>query len=88
MNAWYEALFDALAISDTPGRTTRSAWYAEAVRIGLAAAISPADDYRMKDRKLSHFRKYLSILKIKGRIGVDGEIVNDLRKAPGRTMPS
>jgi hypothetical protein len=58
------------------------------VRIGLADAISPAENYKIKDRKQGKFRTFLSKLKIKRLIGVDGEIVNDLRKAPDRTAPS
>jgi hypothetical protein len=69
------ALLDALAISSTPGRTTREAWYGECVRTGLADAISPDDDYRRKDEKRRLFRKYIGELKAASIIGVDGETV-------------
>ena len=85
-NAWHEALFDALVISNTPSRTTRSAWYAEAVRLGLAEPIGPADSSSVKDAKKKKFRKYLSELKVARLIGVDGETVNDLRSP--RTRPA
>jgi hypothetical protein len=77
---WRRALLDALAISTTPGRTTRTAWYAEAVRAGLADPIEPQDDSRDKDRKRAAFRKNLTLLKAAGLIGVDGETVTSLEK--------
>jgi hypothetical protein len=76
----YRALLDALAISPTPGRTTRDAWYAECVRLGLTDKL-PADvDSRERDRKTKTFRTYISALKVAGRIGVNGDEIIALRR--------
>src|SRR5262249_34474594 len=40
---WYAALLDALCHSETPGRTTRTEWYAEAVRTNLTETIGKND---------------------------------------------
>ena len=78
--SYYSALTDALAISETPGRTTRARWYDEAVRIGLTDALVPGEDYRAKDKKQTTFRKQLSAIREAGLIGVNGDEVLDLRK--------
>lgn len=78
---FYRALIDALAAGDIPGRTTRSAWFAEAARVGLAEPIGPADTSKARDAKQSKFRKYLIEIKTAGLIGVDGETITDLRRA-------
>jgi hypothetical protein len=79
---FYRAFLDALATSDTPGRTTRAIWFAEAARTGLADPLAPEDDYKAKDAKQSKFRKYLLEIKTASLIGVDGDVVTDLRRAP------
>lgn len=79
--AFYSALHDALVITTTPGRTTRTAWFAECVRTGLATHAPPEANWRERDRLLKPFRKYISELKAAGLIGVDGESVTDLRRA-------
>jgi hypothetical protein len=77
--AYYNALLDSLAVTLTPGRTTRSAWYAECVRLGLTEAIRAEDNYREKERKLKPFRARMSELKIAEWIGVEGDTVTALR---------
>jgi hypothetical protein len=77
---FYRAFLDALAVSGTPGRTTRAIWFAEAARTGLAEPLMPGDDYRVKDTKQAKFRKYLIEIKAAGLIGVDGDVVTDLRR--------
>jgi AAA domain len=77
---FHKALLDALAAADTPGKTTRTAWYAECVRTGLATAIEVEDDHRAKEAKRFRFRKYVTELRTAGLIGVDGEAVTDLRR--------
>ncbi len=79
---FYRAFLDALCISPTPGRTTRTAWYAECVRVGLANCVGAEDSYKVRDAKQSKFRKYMSELREAGLIGVDGETVHDRRKPP------
>ena len=78
---FHRALLDALAISATPGRTTRALWFAEAARTGLAEPLMPDDDYKAKDAKQAKFRKYLIEIKTAGLIGVDGDTVTDLGKS-------
>jgi hypothetical protein len=78
--AFYRALLDALAISDKPGETTRTAWYAECVRTGLAEPVHPDDGWEATSSKHAKFRKYMAEIKAGGLIGVDGERVIDLRK--------
>jgi hypothetical protein len=68
------------AFIDTPGSTTRRAWYDQCVRLGLAEPLHTDDTYRQKDAKQRKFRKYMAELKAAWLIGVDGETVNDLRK--------
>jgi hypothetical protein len=77
---FYCALLDALTLADPPGQTTRTAWYAECVRTGLADPISPEDKGRARESKTSKFRKYMAEFKAARLIGVDGETVYDLRK--------
>jgi hypothetical protein len=79
---WYKALLDALSRTDTPGRTTRIAWYGEAARTDLAPKLSDDDSKIQRDRKLARLRKYGAELRSAGLIGIDGEMVSDLRKAP------
>ncbi len=76
---FYHALMDAFAISPTPGQTTRSAWYAECVRTGLADQILQDEDYKVVDRKQASFRKYLFEIKTAGWFGMDGERIFDRR---------
>jgi AAA domain len=77
---WHRALVDALAAGSTPGRTTRAAWYAEAARTGLAEPIEPHDDHNGRRTKQAAFRKYLVQLREAGLVGIDGEIVTDMRR--------
>ena len=79
VDAQYRALLDALAISPTPGRTTRDAWYAECVRLGLRDEIPADAGYKVHDSKMKTFRTYLGKLKEAGWIGVDNETVTDLK---------
>jgi hypothetical protein len=72
------ALLDALAHSATAGRTTRTAWYAECARVGLAEQTEATDSAAAKRSKTAGFRKYLIELKAAGVIGVDGEVVTYL----------
>ena len=78
--SFYNALMDALAISDTPGRTTRSAWYAESARVGLVDPLSPDDDHKQRSAKQSKFRTYVTRIREAGLIGVNGEEITDLRQ--------
>jgi hypothetical protein len=73
--AFHRALLAAAASSLIPSETTRTAWYAECVRLGLVDPLSDDDSRAGKDRKLSKHRKYLSELKVAGWIEVDGETV-------------
>jgi hypothetical protein len=79
---FYRALLDALTISDTPGRTTRALWFAEAARTGLAEPLAPEDDHKTRSAKQAKFRKYLLESKAAGLIGVDGDTITDLRRRP------
>ena len=75
---FYRALMEPLIEAGT-STTTRTAWYAHCVRLGLATAINPEDTWRTKDSKLSKFRKYMAELRAIWLIGVDGETVNLLQ---------
>lgn len=75
---FYRALQDALAITATPGQTTRDSWYAECARTGLGEPITPEDDWRAKGAKQAKFRKYMVELRTAGLIGVDGPTIVDL----------
>jgi hypothetical protein len=79
---FYRAFLDALAVSGTPGRTTRAIWFAEAARTGLAEPLAPEDDHKTRSAKQAKFRKYLIEIKAAGLIGVDGETITDLRRRP------
>jgi hypothetical protein len=76
--AMHRALLDALAISATPGETTRDEWYAEASRLGLLDPMHESDGRDAKGRKRAKLRKSLAELKVAGWIGVDGETVRNL----------
>lgn len=75
---FYRAFQDALAVTTTPGKTTRDAWYCECARTGLGDPIAPDDDWRAKGAKQAKFRKYMVEIRTAGLIGVDGQIVTDL----------
>jgi hypothetical protein len=77
--AQYKALHDAMVVSRTPGSVSRAEWYSECVRLGLSEAIPADAPYREKDAKQKLFRSYISMLRVAGWIGVDGETVTDLR---------
>ena len=79
---FYRAFLDALAISGTPGRTTRVLWFAEAARTGLAEPLAAEDDHRTRSAKQSKFRKYLLEIKAAALIGVNGDTITDLRRRP------
>lgn len=79
-HAWRDALLDAFVASSTPGTSSRDGWYAEAVRHGLADAITPDDTPKEKAAKRATMRKHMGILKTAGLIGVDGEKINDLSR--------
>jgi hypothetical protein len=73
---WHSALLDALSRpSDTPGRTTRAMWFAEAARTGLVEAIADGETRSQRERKHARLRKYSTELRIAGLIGIDGETV-------------
>jgi hypothetical protein len=76
----YDALLDALAVSEIPGRTTKDAWFAEAVRSGAVEAIMAEDDYKARERKRVPLRKAIFDLKAANLIGINGDEVSDLRK--------
>lgn len=76
--AWHKALLDALAVTPTPGTTTRAAWYMEAARTGLAEPIAPDDDWKAKSGKRAAWRKYMAELRAAGLVAVDGEAVRSL----------
>ena len=78
--AFHDAFLEALYVTTTPGRTTRAAWFAECVRIGLADNPPVGAPYQEKDKRQKPFRKYVAELKAARLIGVDGETVIDLRK--------
>ena len=75
---FYRALQDALAVTTTPGKTTRSAWFAECCRVGLAESSDPDDNAASRRAKGARFRKYMVEIKAAGLIGVDGETINFL----------
>ena len=77
---FYDALIAALAITPTPGRTTRAAWYAECVRTGLAEPMEAGDDFSRRDPRKDRVPEDLLEIKIAGLIGVDGEMVTNLRR--------
>ncbi len=79
---FYRALQDALAVTTTPGKTTRDAWYAECVRTGLADPIDHNDDWKARNAKQAKFRKYMAELRTAHLIGVDGPTINDLAPKP------
>jgi hypothetical protein len=72
---------NALAITSTPGRTTRTEWFAEAVRIAIADPIHPDDTHTMKERKRARHRKYIGELLAAKLIGLNGEAVTYLPTA-------
>ena len=69
---WYAAFLDALCRSNTPGRTTRTEWFADAVRTNLVESIEPNDSRAARDRKMAKLRKYAIELRAAGLIGIDG----------------
>jgi len=75
---FHRSLIDALAITHTPGRTSRSAWLSECIRTGLVEADATGDTVAARRSKGAKFRKYLSELRAVGMIGIDGETVSDL----------
>jgi AAA domain len=77
--AQYDALSDALVVSPKPGQTTKAAWYAECVRLGLADAVPSDATGRERDQKMKSFRARLSELKVAGWIGVNGDDIYDLK---------
>lgn len=72
---FYRALQDALAVTTTPGKTTRDAWYAECVRVGLTEPLHSSDTWQIKDAKRRKFRTYMAQLKSAGVVGINGEEV-------------
>ncbi len=72
---FYRALQDALAVTTTPGKTTRDGWYAECVRVGLTEPLHSSDTWQIKDAKRRKFRTYMAQLKSAGVIGINGEEV-------------
>jgi hypothetical protein len=78
---WHAALLDALCRSSTPGRTTRTEWFAEAVRTNLVEALHSDDRRGGRDRKMAKLRKYSTELRSAGLIGIDGETVTALRES-------
>ena len=79
---FYRAFLDALVISGTPGRTTRTIWFAEAARTGLAEPLAQEDDFKARSAKQTKFRKYLAEIRVAELIGVDGDTITDLRRTP------
>ena len=55
--SFYSALLDALCNTSTPGSTTRTAWYAECVRVGLADPVPADAKGQERDRRQKSFRK-------------------------------
>ena len=80
--ALHRALLDALAITTTPGETTRDAWHAEGVRLGLLEPCTDSDTRAERNRKRTKLGKYMAELKVAGWIGVDGEAVRDMKSHP------
>lgn len=76
--AQYQALADALVVSPTVGKTTRDAWYAECVRLGLEKPVPDGAKWAVRDRLEKGFRTRMSGLKVGGWIGIDGEVITDL----------
>ena len=77
--AQFDALLTAAAGSPQPGKTTRAAWYAECVRVGLARPVPPDANGKDRDQIEKPFRARMSDLKVAGWIWVDGETVTALR---------
>ena len=77
---WYTALLNAVSRSNTPGKTDRFLWYGEAVRVGLADPVGRNDNPNERRAKQAGFRKYMSLLRHRNLIGIDGEMVTLLRK--------
>jgi hypothetical protein len=77
--AQHNALLDALVTSRTLGQATRDAWYAECVRHGLAVELHPNDSRSVRERKQKTFRTYMSMLKVARWVGVNDDVVTNLR---------
>jgi hypothetical protein len=78
---WYDALKNALCDSQTPGRTTRTAWFACAVRADLVEAITEKDTQAKIEAKRARLRKYVTELRLANIIGINGEEVTLLQAA-------
>jgi energy-coupling factor transporter ATP-binding protein EcfA2 len=82
---YYDALINALAITNTPGETTMKAWTGECERMGLTDPTHPNDNRLERERQRGKFRKHRSALVTLGWIGCDGERVFDCRGTSLRT---
>ena len=72
---WHKALLNVLTWSATPGKTTRTEWFAEAVRRALVKPIHSTDTNAARDRKRARQRKFINEMQDKNLIGVDGETI-------------
>ncbi len=77
--AWHKALVNTLAVADPPGAVSRTTWYYQGAHEGLAEPLQPDDTKSAKRAKQAGFRKYLSVLKVGGWVGVNGDAITNLR---------
>ena len=78
---WHQALINALCHSSEANRTTRTAWFAEAVRLDLVATISPSDKKAAREPELAKQRKYIIELREAGIIATNGDTITLLDKS-------
>ena len=78
--AQYKALHDALVKAGTQGQATKEEWYAECVRLALAQPVPAKAGWKDRARIEGAFRARMSELKVAGWIGVDGDLVTDIRR--------
>ena len=76
--AQYSALLTVVGEASTTGAVTRTAWYTECVRQGLAQPVPAAAGWRDRDRVEKAFRARMSELKVAGWIAIDGDNVTAL----------
>jgi AAA domain len=79
---WHEALVNALAITPTPGSTTKKAWFDECVRMSLTEAVEPSDSRQLRESKRRPFRDAVSKLVQAGWVGANGETIYNIDIRP------
>jgi hypothetical protein len=77
---FYDALMNALAVASIrPGETTRDAWLAECIRMGLIDPPEPEENYVGRRNRLAPLRTAKTELITAGWIACDGNKIKDLR---------